>query len=1692
MRRGVVIAGATLCALLVLVGAALGFRNVLAAAIIRAVAGGAGYDVRIGKLQVGLNAATAQDTNVTNRAGEPVFSSRQIDVRYSIRYLLPGSQRRRFGIDALDIQRPTLTLIHHADGTYNVTLPKNAGSSKPDTSPIDLRVRVRDGSVVLLDRYVVPGQERRQRIVGLAADAVLAPHAHSFYNVRLDLEDGRTLHPIIGKATFDADRGFESQRWTASDVPVGPLLDFALPSHAVNIVDGDMRNVDGRIYTFVDPDGTTHTHTALRADLTNGKIYLEGVIKPLRDAHGILLGYDNGLTTNGVDATLAGVPLHLAGGVYGLDAPTVHFALVGRGQLAQLQQAIAPSQRQPVAGDLTFALRAQGPLNAPVVTGTFFSPQLVYRGYPADNAEGTFSLHGSNLDLLDARFAYGPVTVDAHGTVVLAKDVATNIVVALHADGDRLPYVGQLMHGLQLTSVVHVAGNGTKLASDGIVYGTGRDGQLDAIFDVDGNGDGVIGPFSIERSDGAALYARVALDRTKGSVLAIADVHHFSLLPAAARTLPGIPTGALPPLAGTLDAQVVGSVDGSRLDGLSGHVRLAGLRYGTLTASASADLGTTPDGTQRGAVHVASSLGTLDGNAAYAGGLVGFDGRVHGSFAQLRPLTGNLDARGTIDGPLQALSNGASSAVQTPGLTLRDASVEGVPLRDLTATATLNGTQLDVRALQLGIAGGTVTVQGALGNGGELRATTSALDLRTLAGNRVPLSGGTLRANARVHGTLDAPSADVAVLVDRAGWHGIALSANAFAHYENGTLHVNDATALALDSYATASGEVRGLTGSAPPVLDVAANLHGAQIAPIARALKLPLRYPEGEIDAALHATGPANAPQLAGTVSVPEGSLNGLNFSNAGASFAGGPGGISARNGNVTIGTTAIAFSGDVTPGAQRIAVRAPRVDLADFDDYFDAADTLGGKGHVIADAALSHGGVSASGDVRIDDARYHRFNVGTVTANWNTRGRTVHGTGNVQTDHGTIALTTDVTFPAFDPLSDVRHRTTIAANGTLTDLDLAQWLPTAGITQPILGMASGTLHVSGTPAAPLFDATAAVNNALVHGYPLSTLTLAANGDAHQAHVSALRLAGPGLTADASGTVGYGPSDPVAIALHAQSDDVGVLAKSLGAKLDVSGALNTTVNVTGSRSAPHLAQTIDGANLRYEKYTVPKIHAQLAADPQTLQLQAFEADLVRGRLLASATLPIRLTPTPGLRSDPFTASLHAEGIDLAQFAPVLPDGAKVGGTIDGQIAASGTQDNPAISGTMTLAGGSYASNLLRSALTGGRARLTLARTQAQLSDVHADIGGGSIDGTANATFGSLRDLQHTLAYNAQFTAKNAVLNVANLFRGTVDGALTATKPEDAIPTLAGNITFSKTRLPLVALIPKTPANGETRALPTVAFNLNVQAGNDVRVTGPGVDIGARGAVTVGGNLAHPELDGRMTSTDGTLSFYRTFVLHQATVTFEPSNGLIPNVDATATTTISDPSTSILLTVTGPATNLNLELASSPSYDKEQILGLLVNAQAFGAVPGVETAGGGGIDAGSIAGGFLSQEFTQNLLQPVGTGIGQALGFEDLALGYDFGSGLSAGARKQLGKNLYASFNQTFGGDERQAIALNYSLPHNGAVALTFYNAGNETPSVLTTQQLFTPATPTNFTLQALEPPPGTSGVVLTYQRKFR
>jgi autotransporter translocation and assembly factor TamB len=189
--------------------------------------------------------------------------------------------------------------------------------------------------------------------------------------------------------------------------------------------------------------------------------------------------------------------------------------------------------------------------------------------------------------------------------------------------------------------------------------------------------------------------------------------------------------------------------------------------------------------------------------------------------------------------------------------------------------------------------------------------------------------------------------------------------------------------------------------------------------------------------------------------------------------------------------------------------------------------------------------------------------------------------------------------------------------------------------------------------------------------------------------------------------------------------------------------------------------------------------------------------------------------------------------------------------------------------------------------------------------------------------------------------------------------------------------------------------------------------------------------------------------------------------------------------------------VTGLATHLNLDFSSEPAYSREQILGLLVNAQALGAVSGVASTGstsGNGVSLTGIGGGFLADQFTQRFLQPFSSKLGSALGLSSLDVNYGTNGAVSATARRRIGKNVSFVYGQQFGGAiQRTSVGINVGTAIAGA-QLTFYQTiGSQSITAGLTpflQSGFLNAQPTNYTLLSIEPPAG-SGFVFSYQRKY-
>jgi autotransporter translocation and assembly factor TamB len=432
-------------------------------------------------------------------------------------------------------------------------------------------------------------------------------------------------------------------------------------------------------------------------------------------------------------------------------------------------------------------------------------------------------------------------------------------------------------------------------------------------------------------------------------------------------------------------------------------------------------------------------------------------------------------------------------------------------------------------------------------------------------------------------------------------------------------------------------------------------------------------------------------------------------------------------------------------------------------------------------------------------------------------------------------------------------------------------------------------------------------------------------------------------------------------------------------------------------------------------------------------------------------------------------------------------------GRIDGRVEGGGTVAEPLLNGTLTLAEGTFHGPMERSPITGIAGTLAFSGTRAQLES-RAIVGSALMTASGNASFPDLKRPADA-AFALQARADNARLDLPGYFQGNLNGTVALERKPSALPAVSGDLTISNARVPLNAFMNQKGGGGAHPGVPNIAFSgLQVAVGPNVRVQSANVDIGATGAIRLGGTLYKPSLAGQFTSTGGSLSFYRSFNIESGNVTFSPTSGLIPDVDAVATTFIPDPATAVRLRVTGAVTNMNLAFESDPPYSKEQILGLLVGAQQIGAVRGVQSTGGGSFSPGSalqgVALGQVNTAFTRNLLEPLSASVGKTLGFSELQITNDLQTGLGINAAKAFGKYTRAVFTESFGYPRSQSVALEANPSPSTGLRLSAYTAQGPTlfaaqpPPMAANVLNINPAT-------SYTPVTGSNGFAFSYLRRF-
>jgi translocation and assembly module TamB len=491
----------------------------------------------------------------------------------------------------------------------------------------------------------------------------------------------------------------------------------------------------------------------------------------------------------------------------------------------------------------------------------------------------------------------------------------------------------------------------------------------------------------------------------------------------------------------------------------------------------------------------------------------------------------------------------------------------------------------------------------------------------------------------------------------------------------------------------------------------------------------------------------------------------------------------------------------------------------------------------------------------------------------------------------------------------------------------------------------------------------------------------------------------------------------------------------------DLSGRLDATLTLSGPPTQPNGALTARITDL------------ETARDIGDGRLSvALDAKLAPGRLTAEAALGgfgprdarlsarLPLAPGPTLSTTgPLEARVDWAGevADLWEFSPLVEH--RLGGAATVDLRVSGSIDEPAVEGGLTLAKGRYENLVTGTVLRdlsvdlagqpGHRVSLAVKATDGAAGRV-------SLDGVA--TLADLNRPEGTLTLSIAdatlirrddaLASLSADLAVALAGDHASLGGTVTTKTVDI--RLAGGMGPSVADLEVIEVGgPGQPASVEeallereerlSKAAPPlpIALDLRVVMPNRVTVAGAGVDSEWKGALTVTGSANQPKVVGSVEAIRGTASFLgRDFSLREGVARFDGGQRIDPILSVTAENDTGD--VTALVTVSGPASDPDIAFSSEPALPEDEIISRILfgktsgELSAFEAVQLAQVAGqlagfGGGrgitdalrdftgldvLRLGESGGGNTVVEAGTYVRENVYVGVEQGLGLEDSAV----------------------------------------------------------------------------------------------------
>lgn len=870
---------------------------------------------------------------------------------------------------------------------------------------------------------------------------------------------------------------------------------------------------------------------------------------------------------------------------------------------------------------------------------------------------------------------------------------------------------------------------------------------------------------------------------------------------------------------------------------------------------------------------------------------------------------------GLVSGQLQAAGNGNDGTLQAQGsVQAEDLSYEGINIAKAAGDFSYDGHTAVLNNLHADIAGGSLDVSGSYDVDKQLpdftfTAKKLPLDIAS-SFIAVPLSG-TVDLAGHVSGS--EPVWDVALSASDGEIKGMP-----FDHIDGSLNGKGNQVQIPSLNWTYKDGQhlIRGQADLDARTVNASVTTKHMRIERLLPAIgksDLPLT---GWADNTITISGSLDNPAAQGSFALTSGSYNGYLYRNVSADYRLENGTLYLSNGDISSYTASLSFGGSLGNNLN-LDISGKQLDLA----------------RILPDNGVPHSGMFAV-QAHIGGTLAAPTASGSLTA-----ANLVINHQPIMDIHGDFSYgnnllsLSNLHFAQLGGNYDGNLTYNVALDqlqgqAKVTNGDIAGLLKVADLPlQQIEGKLDGTLNLSGSSANPAVSMQGQITQGTLAGQAVEPADI--NLEMENGVVNVKQLAfktGDSILA-AQGK--YALHGPVNLSLAAKQFPAKVLMAITGQNtVSVDGPINFVANLGGTGDdlkADVSAELENGTTIN--GVSITGAYALLNIRNGLITVQQASGSRDPYKVSAHGTIPVSaLSGGRGAQSMDLTLQLDNAGLDVLTF--LTPYVTSADGPIKGSVKVSGTLDAPRLDGEITIDNGSVTFKDTAYPLANIKADLAFKGTAATLS------GSGTMDKKGKKDPGSVT-LDGQAAWsgreltNYQLAANFANLNINNpYYEGPLNGYVSIT-PGDGRPKISGLMEIANATLDVPLSF------SDSSAMPDIETDFTLTLGDKVHLYNPALyDLWVGGSATFKGTLAHPQPSGRFEALRGSVHYLdTTFSVSKAKADFSRYDSFLPYIDAEGVSRVGQ--YSVLLTLRGPADNMDLMLRSDPPLTRQQIVSLI-------------------------------------------------------------------------------------------------------------------------------------------------------------